>query len=384
MRRVLITGARAPIALDLARSFRAAGVEPHLADSVTSWCARLSTLSRAHLHHHAPPRFAFEVFRRDLERLVEELDPALIVPTCEEVFYVAEAAARGGFAERVFAPGPAVLRPLHSKVDFAHLALEAGLSAPLTARLSEWDDLEERLTQCRQLVFKPEFSRFGSHTLVGPEERALYPILPLPDAPWAAQALVKGEEFCLWSAARDGRIVAFCAYRPLWRLGRSASFAFERVDDPALLAVATAIAKATNATGHLSFDVIKSADGQVHPLECNPRGISGLHLFADDPRLARALMGEESDLVTPTAAIRHLGPAMWLIGLPQALASGRIGAFFADMKRGGDALTRPGDRLPALGALIDGARFAAVGLSRGRSAAGQSTDDIEWNGEPIR
>ena len=383
MRRVLITGARAPIALDLARSFAAAGFEPHLADSVTSWCARFSRTAQGRLHRHAPPRFAFAAFQRDIESLISLLDPVLVIPTCEEVFYLAEAARRGGFADRVFAPSPDVLTRLHSKIAFADLARQAGLAAPLTRRAGSLADLEPFRRGARDLVFKPEFSRFASHARVGPSDAEFSAIAPTEASPWAVQDRVLGEEFCLWSAARNGALVAFCAYRPVWRLGQSASFAFERVEDERLHAVAAAVASATNATGQLSFDVMVSPAGEVHPLECNPRGISGLHLFADDPRLARALVGEEASLVAPRAAHRHLAPAMWMLGLPQALAGGRIGSFFDTLNRGQDALTRPGDRAPALGALIDGARFTAIGLSRGRSAAGQSTDDIEWNGEPI-
>ena len=39
---MLITGARAPVAVDLARAFSAAGYETHLADSVAGWAARMS------------------------------------------------------------------------------------------------------------------------------------------------------------------------------------------------------------------------------------------------------------------------------------------------------------------------------------------------------
>ena len=48
--RVLITGARAVAALDIARSLRAAGYEPHLADCSPAWLARLS---RTYLSLHS-------------------------------------------------------------------------------------------------------------------------------------------------------------------------------------------------------------------------------------------------------------------------------------------------------------------------------------------
>ena len=126
MSTVLITGARAPIAIDLAHSFAGAGWTPHLADSIRPWSARWARIAKGRIHRFAPPRFAFQAFAADLAGLVDELQPALIAPMCEDVFFVAEAAAQLGFSDRVFAPTPDVLRTLHSKVEFAGLARRSG------------------------------------------------------------------------------------------------------------------------------------------------------------------------------------------------------------------------------------------------------------------
>jgi hypothetical protein len=381
MTTVLITGARAPIALDLARSFAAAGFTPHLADSISPWSARLAAVARGRLHRLPPPRFAFEAFTETFGELVARLDPALIIPTCEEVFYVAAAGERLGLSEKIFAPSLSVLRQLHSKVDFAKLALSCGVAAPETRRVSSLEALTPWRARSGELVFKPEFSRFASHTLVRPSTNAVDRLRPTPDAAWAVQDFAAGEEICLWSASVAGEIVAFAAYKPLWRLGRSASFYFETDRDPALLEMARAIARACGASGQLSFDVIRRPDGVIAPIECNPRGISGLHLFDADPALARAILG--GGLALPTASARHLAPAMWLLGAPQALFEGRWPEFRRDLARSRDVLALSGEPSAGLGALLDAGRFTLIGLSRGRSASGQSTDDIEWNGEAI-
>jgi hypothetical protein len=377
---ILITGARAPIALDLARSFAAAGHEPHLADSVRPWSARLSASLRERLHEFSPPRFAFSSFADDLVQLVAKLQPRLIVPTCEEVFYVTQAAARDGYADRVFAPPPDILRTLHSKVAFAEFARQAGVTSPATSRVTTREQLNALRGRADAIVLKPEFSRFASHARIRPSARELDAITPTPDAPWAAQDFVAGEEICIWSASVSGAVVAFAAYKPLWRLGRSASFYFETDTDPALLRMTETIARAGAITGQLSFDVIRTPDGVIVPIECNPRGVSGIHLFDAEARLARALLGE-TPLQTPTAPARHLAPAMWMLGAPYALAHGKLAAFRQDLARSRDVLADAPWR--GIGALLDAGRFALVGLSRGRSASGQSTDDIEWNGEPI-
>ena len=383
MKRVLITGARAPVALDLARSFAAAGWEPHLADSLSPFGAKLDPIGQGRLHRTASPRFAFTAFADDLQNLVEMLDPTWVIPTCEEVFYVAEAALRRGFSHKVFAPEPDLLRRLHSKVEFSRLAKEAGADAPQTVRLTSQADVQACRPDAAGLVFKPEYSRFASHIHIRPTPGQVDCIVATPSAPWAAQDYVEGEELCIWSAARAGEVVAFAAYKPCWRMGRSASFYFAVDNDPRLLSFAQLMARATGATGQLSYDVIRRPDGTIAPLECNPRSVSGLHLFDAGAPLALALVGE-SGLVRPTATARHLAPAMWLIGGPKALFSGRLHDFQADLARSRDALrTSEAPRKAVLGALLDAGRFATIGLFHGRSAAEQSTHDIEWNGATI-
>jgi predicted ATP-grasp superfamily ATP-dependent carboligase len=376
---VLITGARAPVAIDLARAFRAAGCDVVLADSVNPIAARWS--KHARVLRLPPPRFAFAAFSEALAALVARERPQLIVPTCEEVFYVAAAAAHHGFEPIVFAPPPAILRQLHSKLDFAQLAAEAGAPAPQTWRITSRDEADALPLAPQTLVFKPEFSRFGAATLIGPDMETLGRTNFARAGAWAAQRRVCGEEICIWTACRAGEILAHAAYRPRWRHGKAAAFAFEAVEAKPVVAAAQRIARHIGATGQLSFDMIMDADGRAWPLECNPRAVSGLHLFDADPALARAILGEGPP--PATASLRYLAPAMLLLGLPQALVSARIGEWRADWARGRDVLGRPGDRAPAFGALADAARFAAVGFSRRRSPAGQTTDDIEWNGEPI-
>ena len=365
-RAVLITGARAPVAVDLGRSLAAAGYAVHFADSVTPWGARMSSAATA-IHRLAPPRTEFAAFARDLAALADRIDPVAIIPTCEEVFYVS---ATG--LPKVLAPPLPILRKLHSKVDFAHHVAALGLEAPETWRVESRIEIAALPCAPSDLVFKPEFSRFATDTLICPT------MAPKVTRPLAAQRFIAGEEVCLWSFARAGEIIAAAAYRPRWRHRRSAAYAFELAQCPAALVVARAIAAADNITGHLSFDFIMTPDGTAIPIECNPRAVSGLHLFDAHPDLARAMLGT-GQANAPTTNLRYLGPAMALLGP----VTGRLGDLLSDMRAGRDVVGRAGDRLPMLGAVIDAARFAIQGMLAGRHASEQSTHDIEWNGQPI-
>ena len=372
---VIVTGARAPVALEVARSFRALGWRVHLADSVPATAAAWARPAFP-LHRLPPPRPAFAAFRRALHRLIDATGATLVVPTCEEVFYLA-AAMPGD--PRLFAPPLDTLRALHSKAWFAATVLATGVPMPETRRIVAAAQLAD--LPLDRIVLKPEYSRFAAATMVRPRAREAARLRPSPDHAWVAQDFVHGEELCLWSAAHRGRLTAHALYRPVLRHGRSAAFAFEAVDWPPAVAMAARIAAATGATGHLSFDLIRTPNGCAVPIECNPRAVSGVHLF-DGDALSRAILGEPQP--APAAGTRrHLAPAMALLGLPTALVQGRGNAFLAAWRQGRDAIGRPGDRAPVAGAIVDAARFAALGLTRRRSPTRQTTADIEWNGEPI-
>jgi len=376
--KILVTGARAPVALDLARSFRSAGCEVALADSVRPFAASLSR-PRFEILRLPPPRRAFDKFRARLRLLARDYD--LIVPTCEEVFWLAAAAELDGWADRLFAPSIATLRALHSKASFPALARSAGVEAPATWTIASAADADLVPLAPAALVLKPEFSRFGSKTIVGPGAGIASALPASPSRRWVAQERLEGEEYCVWSAMRGGRLVACVVYRPALRHGRSAAYAFEAVDAPAAIEMARRIALYVGGDGQLSYDVIVRPDGRVAPIECNPRTVSGVHLLDGSPALARALLGE-GDLSPPAAGtMRYLSPAMALMGVPSAVAGGTIGRLRSIWRNGRDSVGRPGDRLPVAGVLLDAARFAALGAARLRGPAGETTDDIEWNGE---
>jgi hypothetical protein len=373
---ILITGARAPVSLDLARAFRAGGYRTLLADSVPAYAAKMAGFGP--VLRPPPPRFEFTAFAQRLSEYCADNPDALILPTCEEVFFVSAAAEKHGFGPQVLTSDLATLRKLHSKVEFPRLLQSHGLPSPQTQALE--GPLEH--SDCQGAVLKPEFSRFGGATLTRPRRSDVGRIQPTPTHRWACQEFVAGEEYCLWSMARGGELVASVVYRPKWRHGQTAAYAFEAVEQPEAVAIASRLAGALNYTGQISLDLIRKDDGEFVPIECNPRSVSGVHLFDGTPDLARAILGE-GPAVHVKRGLRYLGPAMWLMGLPKSLAEGRFHEWRRDKREGSDALSRGEGFAPAIGAMCDAARFAVLGLARLRSPSGQTTDDIEWNGEAI-
>lgn len=383
--RVLITGARAASALDLARDFAAAGWRVHMADSSPARVARWSRVPAA-VHRYAPPAREPARFRADVAALVRQIDPALVLPACEEVFHLAAPALQGVLDGRLFAPPLAMLRALHDKLAFAEIVAAAGLTVPETHLLPHVAAVHALAGQSADWVFKPRFSRFGEAALVGPCAGDLAEIYPTPGHQWIAQARVLGNEASFYAVARHGRVVAFAAYHSEWRLGGGASFAFHPLHGELadrLRAMADGLAAHLSLTGQFACDVMIDDAGQPWLIECNPRATSGVHLLAGEGQLARAVASGEPCPPPHEARPAHLSPAMLVYGLPLALRRGRMAHWRRDLRDGACVLSRRGDRWPLLGALVDTVGFRLTGWRHGVSTTAATTRDIEWNGEEL-
>ncbi len=124
-----------------------------------------------------------------------------------------------------------------------------------------------------------------------------------PDTPWILQQFVSGQEYCVHTTVRDGHVQVYAC---------CASSAFQvnyaMVDNPGIEAWVRGFVEPLKLTGQISFDLMQTADGDVFPIECNPRTHSAITMFHDHPDLARAYLEDGVEVITPTAAAR---PTYW-------------------------------------------------------------------------
>jgi len=375
--RVLITGARAPAALDIARSFAAAGFDVHMADCVSSRMARWSRSVTA-VHGYPSPRANPGGFREAILKLVDRLKPRLIVPTCEEVFHLA---MMKDAPEQLFAPDWPVLRRLHSKATFAEDCTALGLPVPGTTLLASREDRDVFRTDAADYVFKREYSRFGTRTLIGPAPGELDAISPSAQERWVAQRRIRGGEVSFYAVSVKSCLMAFAAYRSTWRFAGGAGYAFEPLESELscrIKELAKALAGRLIPQGQFACDLMIDEDGAPWLLECNPRATSGAHFFGRSPELARAMLGEAT--AYGDASRRHVAPALWAYGLGDA---GRPGEWRRARREGADVIGAKGDAAPVFGALMDTMAFGAKALASRKSLVEVTTADIEWNGEEL-
>lgn len=380
MPNVLILGGRAPVALDLARRFESQGWKVCLADSIP---CRLSGWSRSVVAtlSLASPRYAPMAFVEGIGAAIRTHGIDLIVPTCEEVFYLSRYRDLLPANVRVLADDFDTLRTLHSKWRFVEAAQGCGVRVPASCRVASLAEARA-WAGAEPVVLKPEYSRFGVHVRLYPEGLPMRaPELGIAGA-WVTQRYHAGIELCSYGVADRGRLLAHAVYRPGYRIQRSSSFYFDPYPSGKIRSFVSAFVRKMNFTGQISFDWIQGEDGEATVIECNPRATSGLHLFSEHDGLPAALAGEIGDCVEPHNAQPAMIAALMLsAGLYQATANSTLQRWRHDYRRARDVITAPDDRLPLAGAMLDLCSYSRLAIRQGCNLREAATRDIEWDGE---
>ena len=183
------------------------------------------------------------------------------------------------------------------------------------------------------------------------------------------QQFLAGREYCTHGMVRGGRLQVFtCSPSSAFQVN------YEMVDKPEIEAWVRRFVGALGLTGQVSFDFIETEDGNVFPIECNPRTHSAITMFHHHPGLAQAYLDDTETTLIPTPDSR---PTYWLyhelwrlIKNPSSLAQ-RL----AVLGRGRDAIFDWDDPLPFL--LVHHLQIPALLLANLR--AGKDWIRIDFN-----
>lgn len=379
--RTLLTGARAPTCLDLARRFHAAGHTVFVADGLRFGTAMFSRAARGHFklpRANTSP----EAYVAALRSLVELHRIDLLIPTCEEVFVLSR--YRDHLGCDVFVDDFEKLSIIHNKFRFSQIAGNSFAATPETHQVIRKDQWQPFENDPENWVFKPVFSRFAARTLIGPRQLELKKIVPSPADPWVVQRRIRGQEYSTYSIAHEGKLLAHACYKSLYRAGKGAGICFEPTNHSGIEGFVREFVMSQKFTGQIGFDLLEQFDGAVFVIEANPRSTSGVHLFAQTRELTDCFMGKNEALIRPTPMSPMMVEfAMPIWGLADAVRRGCVKRFLADLLRARWTSFCIRDPLPTLALPLSLMELIWIAVTEKRGLLEASTFDIEWNGGPL-
>jgi predicted ATP-grasp superfamily ATP-dependent carboligase len=380
--RVLILGARAPACLQWARVFKATGAQVFAADTLAFPLVRFSRSIEQYFQ--LPSAYGDTgAWLNALTQIIKERSIDVLLPTCEEVFYVAHCLPQLTQLCRVPVVDFDLIHRLHHKGMFAELAQNFAVRSPETHLLNDADGLAAFASQANDWVFKPAYSRFAVNTLIRPPGSQLLKIQPTKAQPWVAQRFIAGQEFCSYSVLVDGQLTAHVCYQPRYRVGQGAGIYMQPAAENAIHDFVREFGHATKFTGQVGFDFMKDASGQCHALECNPRATSGVHFLAGAAeQLVHALLGTDNfPEIAPSNKPHMVGLAMLLFAAPRNLFSK---LFWQDFKRAQDVIIQSPDYKPFLSQPLSLIELAWIAVKNQQALLDATTDGIAWNGQKMQ
>lgn len=357
---VLITGGKMTKALQLARSFSAAGHRVILVETKKYWMTG-HRFSKAvdRFYTVTSPQQNPEAFIQDLAEIINKEQISFFVPITSpaESYYTAVAKSSLSQSCEVFQFDVDLITRLDDKFEFSQMAEEIGLSVPRTFRITTPEQL-------LNFEFPSDGSRYVLKSIAYDAVHRLdvtqYPMesrqvtqAHIQDLPirkgnaWILQEFIPGQEYCTHSTVRNGKIQLHCC-------SRSSTFQvnYEQVDHPKILEWVTRFVEAYNLTGQISFDFIEAQDGTIYAIECNPRTHSAITLFYNHPGVANAYLSKEPLPDAPLQPLPNSKPVYWtyheLWHLTHIRSLEGLSQWFSNLLRGKDAILQADDPLPFL------------------------------------
>lgn len=376
-KRILLTGARAPATLHLARILKEAGHTVFVADSIGFHLCKHSTAIKKSFLIPSPVS-NLEGFKASLLTIVKNEKLDLIIPTCEEIFHISR--IKDSFPTGLlFVTDIETLRTLHSKYDFIQSlgGYQHLISIPKTKLLSKKEDLNLMSGDIvsKKIVFKPTFSRFGSNVLISDPKKIDLNLDFDRNQEWIAQDFIEGNQVCSYSVVKDGILQAYSCYQTDFSYGLGATVLFEPHFNRIIQDFVSSYVKNINFTGQISFDFIVTKNGDVYPIECNPRLTSGICLFDKTSGVDKSFF-EDLDSVL-------IGTNSSMLAIP-TLISIIKDKRFAEMDRwksSYDVIYKPTDSKPAYYQFYMYVKFFLLAKKHKISVSEATTMDIEWGGK---
>lgn len=356
---IMLTGGKMTKALQLARSFHAAGHRVILVENHKYWLTGHRFSNAVDRFYTVPdPQKDPEGYTQALLDIGKKENIDIYVPVCSPVSSYYDSIAKpvlSGCCE-VFHFDADITKMLDDKFAFSEKARSLGLSVPKSVLITapqqvlDFDFSNEKNKYILKSIPYDSVRRLNLTKLPcdTPEETAAFvKSLPISDEkPWIMQEFISGKEYCTHSTVRDGELRLHCCCE-------SSAFQvnYENVDKQDVLQWVNHFVKELGLTGQASFDFIQAEDGSIYAIECNPRTHSAITMFYNHPGVADAYLSKEP-FAEPLQPLPDSKPTYWLYHevwrLNEIRSLKQLQTWISNIVRGKEAIFDVNDPLPFL------------------------------------
>ncbi len=381
---ILFTGGRSPYTLDLIRLFSKAGYKVYIAESFKDNMAGASKFTEENIFVPSPATET-DKYINSLIEIIKKNNIKVLIPTCEEVYYISRNKEKLDKYCFVFTSSLDVLTTLHSKFKFMELLKELNILHPKSLLIDSLEELNKQLANRDTFVLKPEFSRFASYVIINDKSPEKINSLKISkENTWVLQDYLKGNAYCSYSVVQNGKVLAHSIYPSIYCAGQGATVHFESVNIPEIDEIVAKVSQRLNYTGHIAFDFFRSEeDGKVYPIECNPRATSGIYLFSEKDNLPLAFIPDKklNNIIRATNQTQKMiFLAMILYCMPKLRSFKEARTFFKKLFASKDVIFKLSDIWPFIAQFKTLYHYGIVSKKEKISIIEVSTRDIEWNG----
>jgi hypothetical protein len=377
--RILVTGGRAPAALELVRILKRSGKIVYVADTISFPISRFSNCCQQYIQVTSPVTNP-KKYVADINKIIDTHDIDVVIPTCEEVFHLAKNEEK--IKCLIFTDTFELLRDLHSKYNFIKKAEDLNLSVPKTIRFSGQDDFESRKNELpfEKGVAKPEYSRFATKIVISSnikrESKIQY------SQPFVFQEYIEGKHFSSYSVCRKGAVLASAVYPLQYRWGNGATVVFQGCDHKKIQEWIKIFVSANNFSGQIGFDFIEKDNGALFAIECNPRATSGIHLFKGQAEFAECFTTKSGgSFVQPKSLQTNFSVkfALIILALGNAFNVKKTRKLITKFLSSKDVIADKNDLWPAVGQFLSTFEFILISIKRRVGLTDATVIDIAYN-----
>ncbi len=380
MAHFLITGSRSPAALELTRNLTHHGHQVSTVDCLHLPLSRYSRLIKNHYLITAP-RKNVKQFKKDLLKIIEKENIDYLLPTCEEIFYIAYLKKTLGRYCDIISSDIDFLTKAHSKYQIFHLAQNCGIEFPDTELIDDKKLIDRLHENWENKIIKREYSRFGTGVLLNPKAKNIIKLIQNggKNSHYLIQDKIHGNEICTYSIAHKGNLYAHSSYRPKYRIKNSASIYFSKETNSTLEKFVRNFVKKHEFSGQISFDFMKNDNG-ISLIECNPRATSGIHLF-NKQNIGDAILGLKTITTDTESKAAMSAAAMILNALPQAIIKRQTLEWLRDYRHARDIIFDKKDPFLFFSQYLSIAEILLLAIRNQSSIRDATTYGINWDGE---